>query len=38
MSNRFVGEVIELDRSCDLGEQGERAVVMGLDGIYMALL
>lgn len=38
MSKRFVGEVVELDRSCDLGEKGERAVVTEVDGKYMTLV
>jgi len=29
---RTLHEVVELTRNCDLGEQGERAVVVSLDG------
>ncbi len=36
--SRTINEVVELDRRCDLGVGGERAVVVSLDGKYMTLL
>lgn len=30
-TQRFVGEVVKLTRDCDLGEEGERAVVLKLE-------
>ena len=36
-SKRFVGEVVELSCDCELGQQGDRAVVTALDGHYMTL-
>lgn len=30
-TKRFAGEVVKLDRTCDLGQEGERAVVVGLE-------
>jgi hypothetical protein len=36
-AKRFVGEVVMLDRDCDLGWLNERAVVTVLDGKYMTL-
>ena len=38
MTTRYLHEVLELDRDCELGEGGERAVVTELDGIYMTLV
>lgn len=35
---RRVGEIVELDRNCELGEYGERAIVTELDGDSMALV
>lgn len=37
MTKRFVGEVAVLDRNCEVGQVGERAAVVSLDGIYMTL-
>lgn len=34
---RFVGEVVALDRDCELGQASECAVVVTLDGMYMTL-
>lgn len=36
-SKRFLGEVVELSRDCELGQEGDRAVVVALDGPYMSL-
>ena len=36
-SKRFVGEVVELSRDCELGQEGDRAVVTALVGRYMTL-
>lgn len=37
-TKRFVGEVVQLTRDCDLGAQGERAVVTKLEApFYMTL-
>ena len=36
-TKRFAGEVVVLDRNCEVGQVGERAVVVSLDGIYMTL-
>lgn len=30
-SKRFVGEVVKLTRDCDLGQEGDRAVVLKLE-------
>jgi hypothetical protein len=38
VSKRFVTEVVELDRDCELGRQGARAVVTSLDDQYMTLV
>lgn len=38
MSTRYIEEVVELDRDCELGELGERAVVTAIDGRYMTLI
>ena len=38
MTKRFVGEVVVLDRNCEVGQGGERAVVVSLDGIYYMTL
>jgi hypothetical protein len=35
-SKRFVGEVVELDRDCELGQGGERAVVVKLESARWA--
>ena len=35
---RRVNEVVELDRDCELGSSGERAVVTAVDGQYMVLV
>jgi hypothetical protein len=32
------GMVVSLDRDCELGQEGERAVVMDVDGAYMTLV
>ncbi len=37
-SRRRVSEVLELDRDCDLGNLGERAVVTVVDGRHMTLV
>lgn len=37
-SKRFVNEVVELDRDCELGQESARAVVTTLDGRYMTLV
>src|SRR4029077_17634745 len=34
---RFVGEVVELSRRCELGQEGDRAVVTSLAFPYMSL-
>lgn len=34
---RFVGEPVELSRDCELGQEGDRAVVTALDARYMTL-
>lgn len=34
---RFVGEVVELSRDCELGRAGERAVVTARVDYYMTL-
>lgn len=34
---RFVGEVVELSRNCELGQEGDRAVVTSLAFPYMSL-
>lgn len=34
---RYAGEIVQLDRDCELGREGERAVVHTLDDKYMAL-
>lgn len=36
-AKRFVGEPVELSRDCELGQEGDRAVVTELDGHYMTL-
>ena len=36
-TKRFEGEVVELDRACELGRAQERAVVVKLDSRYMKL-
>ncbi|HSX23289.1 MAG TPA: hypothetical protein VLE97_11000 [Gaiellaceae bacterium] len=30
-TNRFAGEVVKLTRDCDLGQEGERAVVVKVE-------
>lgn len=35
---RCLHEVVELTQTCELGEKGERAVVIDLEGKYMTLL
>lgn len=37
-AQRHVGEVVKLVRDCDIGEQGERAVVLALEDKYMTLV
>lgn len=36
-AKRFVGEVVELSRNCELGQEGDRAVVTSLAFPYMSL-
>lgn len=36
-TKRFVGETVELSRDCELGQEGDRAVVTELDDRYMTL-
>lgn len=36
-AKRFVGEVVELSRDCELGHEGDRAVVTSLAFPYMSL-
>lgn len=36
-AKRFVGEVVELSRDCELGQEGDRAVVTSLAFPYMSL-
>ena len=36
-AKRFAGEVVELSRDCELGQEGDRAVVTVLDARYMTL-
>jgi hypothetical protein len=36
-SKRFLGEGVELSHDCELGHEGDRAVVVALDGPYMSL-
>ncbi len=36
-TKRFVGEPVELSRDCELGQEGDRAVVTMLDDHYMTL-
>jgi hypothetical protein len=36
-AKRFVGEVVELSRDCELGQEGDRAVVTAFAGHYMTL-
>jgi hypothetical protein len=38
MTSREVGMVVELDRDCEMGRKGERAVVMEVEGPFMRLL
>jgi len=33
-----VGDVLELTRSCELGDQRERCVVISVDGNYMTIV
>lgn len=35
---RRIGDVLELDRNCELGESGERGIVTEIDGPYMTLV
>lgn len=35
---RCLHEVVELDRDCELGLEGERAVVIAIDSRYMQLV
>lgn len=37
-TERKLHEVIELTKKCELGDEGERAVVIHLEGKYMTLL
>ena len=37
-TERKLHEVVELTKDCELGEKGERAVVIHLEGKYMTLL
>lgn len=36
-SKRSLGEIVELSRDCELGQEGDRAVVVALNGHYMTL-
>lgn len=36
-AKRFVGEVVEISCNCELGPEGDRAVVSALEGPYMSL-
>jgi hypothetical protein len=38
MKNPKPGDVGQLDRDCEIGSNGERAVVLALDGKYMTLV
>lgn len=35
---RFVSEIVELTRNCEIGQADERAVVTHIDGASMALV
>lgn len=37
-TRRYLHEVVRLNRDCELGKAGERAVVIHLDDRYMTLL
>lgn len=37
-TERRLHEVVEITKTCELGEPGERAVVIHLEGKYMTLL
>lgn len=37
-TERRLHEVVELTKNCELGEQGERGVVIHIEGKYMTLL
>jgi hypothetical protein len=37
-TERLLHEVVELTKACELGEKGERAVVINLQDKYMTLL
>jgi hypothetical protein len=38
LSKRYVGEVVDITKDCDIGKAKERAVVVAIDGLFMTLV